>query len=176
MSETIQGEAHRRGRTWMTHLAKHGVYAHGRTLRATEANAAQALELVGVSTKVTLIPVTPELETLRAADDAREQALRAAVHALALRRTTRRDIAPGNTGNGLAGETDPRRADEEGRLTASCGISPEHRGHRMTHVRPYGFLRPAAQGSWNLHAFPSDPQVHRGVRTSDAPTVAVPST
>lgn len=93
MSETIEGQAHRRGRAWVTRLAEHGVYAHGRTLRATEANVAQGLELVGVSAEVTLIPVTPELETLRAADDAREQALRAAVHALALRRTTRRDIA-----------------------------------------------------------------------------------
>lgn len=93
MSETIEGQTHRRGRAWVTHLAEHGVYAQGRTLRATEANAAQGLELIGVSTEVTLIPMTPELETLRAADEAREQALRAAVHALALRRTTRRDIA-----------------------------------------------------------------------------------
>lgn len=93
MSETVEGQTHRRGRTWVTHLAEHGVYAHGRTLRATEANAVEGLELVGVRAEVTLISVTPELEALRAADDAREQALRAAVHALALRRTTRRDIA-----------------------------------------------------------------------------------
>ncbi|MEV7870118.1 hypothetical protein AB0P17_29420 [Streptomyces sp. NPDC088124] len=93
MSETVMGRAHRRGRTWVTRLAEHGVYAHGWTLRATEANAVEGLELVGVKAEVTLIPVTPELETLRAADDAREQALRAAVHALALRHTTRRDIA-----------------------------------------------------------------------------------
>lgn len=93
MSETVEGQTHRRGRAWVTHLAEHGVYAHGRTLKRTEANATQGLELIGVSAEVTLIPVTPELETLRAADDAREQALRAAVHALALRRTTRRDIA-----------------------------------------------------------------------------------
>ncbi|MDW6058077.1 hypothetical protein SAZ11_08240 [Streptomyces sp. FXJ1.4098] len=93
MSETIEGQAHRRGRTWVTYLAEHGVYAHGRTLSATEANAVEGLELVGVRAEVTLIPVTPELEMLRAADDAREQALRAAVHSLALRRTTRQDIA-----------------------------------------------------------------------------------
>lgn len=93
MSEIIEGQTHRRGRAWVTLLAEHGVYAHGRTLRATEANAAQGLELVGVSAEVTLLPVTPELETLRAADAAREQALRAAVYALALRRTTRCDIA-----------------------------------------------------------------------------------
>ncbi|MBL1115443.1 hypothetical protein JK364_24025 [Streptomyces sp. 110] len=93
MSEIIMGQAHRRGRTWVTYLAEHGVYAHGRTLRATEANAVEGLELVGVRAEVTLTAVTPELETLRAADDAREQALRAAVHSLALRRTTRGDIA-----------------------------------------------------------------------------------
>ncbi|WP_433855175.1 hypothetical protein [Streptomyces kronopolitis] len=93
MSEIIMGQAHRRGRTWVTHLAEHGVYADGRTLRATEANAVEGLELVGVRAEVTVTPVTPELETLRAADDAREQALRAAVHSLALRRTTRHDIA-----------------------------------------------------------------------------------
>lgn len=43
----------------------------------------------------------------------------------------------------------------------------------MTHVRPYGFLRPSAQGSWNLHVFPFDPEVHRVVRTSEAPAVVV---
>ncbi|MFE0134487.1 hypothetical protein ACFWY6_23435 [Streptomyces sp. NPDC059037] len=93
MSEIIMGQAHRRGRTWVAYLAEHGVYAHGRTLRAAEANAVEGLELVGVRAAVTLTPVTPELETLRAADDTRQQALRAAVHSLALRRTTRRDIA-----------------------------------------------------------------------------------
>lgn len=71
------GQAHRRGRAWVTHLAEHGVYAHGRTLRATEANAVEGLELAGVRAEVTLTPVTPELEMFRAADDAREQALRA---------------------------------------------------------------------------------------------------
>lgn len=45
----------------------------------------------------------------------------------------------------------------------------------MTHVRPYGFLRPAAQGSWSLRVFPFDPEVHRVVRTSEAPAVVVPS-
>jgi hypothetical protein len=92
VSETVEGRAHRRGRTWVTHLAEHGVYARGRTLRTTETNAVEGLELVGVSAEVTLTPLTPELEALRSADDAREQALRATVHALALRRTTRRDI------------------------------------------------------------------------------------
>ncbi|MFI1408813.1 hypothetical protein ACH4Y0_02570 [Streptomyces sp. NPDC020707] len=46
----------------------------------------------------------------------------------------------------------------------------------MTHVHPYGFLRLAAHGSWNLRAFPFDPEVHHVVRTSEAPAVVVPST
>lgn len=87
------GHAHRRGRTWVTYLVEHSVYAHGRTLKATEANAVEGLALVGVRAAVTLTPVTPELEMLRAADDTRQQALRAAVYSLALRRTTLRDIA-----------------------------------------------------------------------------------
>ncbi|MFF1717306.1 hypothetical protein [Streptomyces sp. NPDC058268] len=91
--ETIECQASRRGRTWVTHIREHGVYGHGRTLKATHDSTAQGLELVGVSAKVSIVPVTPELEELRAAEDAYETALGKAVSALALRRTTLRDIA-----------------------------------------------------------------------------------
>ncbi|MEW2434293.1 hypothetical protein AB0952_08930 [Streptomyces caniferus] len=93
MSETIECQANRRGRTWVVHLPEHGVYGHGRTLKAVGENVTKGLALVGVTAGVTITPVTPELEKLRALKDAYTLALSEAVTALALRRTTLRDIA-----------------------------------------------------------------------------------
>lgn len=45
----------------------------------------------------------------------------------------------------------------------------------MTHPYPNGFLRPAVQAFRDLHVLPFDPQIHRAVRTSEAPAVVVPS-
>lgn len=44
----------------------------------------------------------------------------------------------------------------------------------MTHGRSYGFLRPAAQGPWNLRVFPFAPEVHRVIWASEAPALVVP--
>lgn len=44
----------------------------------------------------------------------------------------------------------------------------------MTHGYPYGFPRPAAQGSWNLRVFPLLPEGRCVVRASEAPVVVVP--
>ncbi|MYX26841.1 hypothetical protein GTY75_09190 [Streptomyces sp. SID8381] len=93
MSESITCRASRRGRVWVVRVPEHGVYGHGRTLKAAGENIKQGLALAGVTAEVVIIPVTPELEKLRAADDARAKALREAVAALALRRTSLRDIA-----------------------------------------------------------------------------------
>ncbi|MGW3311475.1 hypothetical protein ACWDG9_33385 [Streptomyces sp. NPDC001073] len=93
MSTTITCRANRRGRTWVVHVPEHGVYAHGRTLKATRENTRQGLALVGVTTEVAITPVTPELEKLRSVEDAYMTALSEAVGALALRRTTLSDIA-----------------------------------------------------------------------------------
>lgn len=90
---TIACQAVRRGRAWTVHVPEHGVYAHGRTLRAAQASTAAGLALVGVTAPVSLAAVSPELAALRDADAAREGALRDAVAALALRRATLRDIA-----------------------------------------------------------------------------------
>lgn len=51
------------------------------------------LAAVGVRAEVKIIPVTPELETLRGTKDAHAAAEAEAVKALALRRATLRDIA-----------------------------------------------------------------------------------
>ncbi|MFJ1742502.1 hypothetical protein ACIOG4_27985 [Streptomyces microflavus] len=93
MSETITCDATRRGRTWVTHVARHGVYGQGRTLKAVRADTEQGLALVGVTAEVEITPTTPELEQLRSAEAARTEALTAAVLALSLRRVSLRDIA-----------------------------------------------------------------------------------
>ncbi|MDW4912549.1 hypothetical protein [Streptomyces californicus] len=93
MSDVIECQASRRGRLWVAHLPEHGVYGSGRTLRLVRASVENGLALVGVTTEAKIIPVTPELETLRAAEDARTTALANAVEALALRRTSLSDIA-----------------------------------------------------------------------------------
>jgi hypothetical protein len=69
------------------------VYGHGRTLKAAARNTTEALALVGVTAEVVLLAVTPELEKLRAAEDAYTTALKQAAAALALRRTSLSDIA-----------------------------------------------------------------------------------
>ncbi|MFD9871726.1 hypothetical protein ACFXI8_26920 [Streptomyces niveus] len=91
--ETIECRASRLGRTWTVYVPKHGVYGHGGTLKAVGESTARGLELVGVTAEVVIIPVTPELERLRSADEVRTTALSEAIAALALRRTTKRDIA-----------------------------------------------------------------------------------
>ncbi|MFF2618553.1 hypothetical protein [Kitasatospora sp. NPDC058046] len=93
MSVVIKCLVTRRGREWVTHVAEHGVYGHGRTLKKLSEDVLAGLELVGVAAEIELIAVTPELEKLRAVEETREAALRDAVTALALRRATLRDIA-----------------------------------------------------------------------------------
>lgn len=93
MSETIACRASRHGRTWVAHVPEYGVYGHGRNLKAVRENTVQGLALVGVTAEVTITPATPELEKLRSIKDAYTTALSEAAAALALRRTTLRDIA-----------------------------------------------------------------------------------
>lgn len=93
MSETIHCPAARHGQTWVVHIPEHGVYGHGRTLIAAQENTRQGLELVGVTADLVITPMTPELENLRSAETTYSTALTEAVAALALRRTTVRDIA-----------------------------------------------------------------------------------
>ncbi|HWU05358.1 MAG TPA: hypothetical protein VN520_02965 [Streptomyces sp.] len=93
MSEVIECRASRRGRLWVAHEPEHGVYGSGRTLRLVRVSVENGLALVGVNAEVQIIPVTPELEELRDAEDARMTALAKAVEALVLRRTSLSDIA-----------------------------------------------------------------------------------
>ncbi|QNJ42016.1 hypothetical protein [Streptomyces buecherae] len=94
MSEVIKCRAARRGRAWYVDVpGLVGVYGHGRTLKRAQESIEAALTLVGESTEVALIPTSAELDALRAAEEAYETALREAVKALALRQTTRTDIA-----------------------------------------------------------------------------------
>ncbi|KOT51156.1 MULTISPECIES: hypothetical protein [Streptomyces] len=93
MSETIECRADRRGRGWTTRVPEYGVYGHGRTLKALRKDVEEGLALLDVTAEVTIVPTTPELEQLRAAEDARTAALAEAVRALALRRATLGDIA-----------------------------------------------------------------------------------
>lgn len=93
MSETIECQARLRGGTWVVSVPEHGVYGHGRTLKAARKNTAEGLALVGVTAEVTITPVTPELQKLRSVEHAYTTALAQAVAALALRRTSMSDIA-----------------------------------------------------------------------------------
>ncbi|WP_331759392.1 hypothetical protein [Streptomyces anulatus] len=93
MSGVIECQASRRGRLWVAHEREHGVYGSGRTLRLVRASVESGLALVGVTAEVKIIPVTPELEKLRDAEETRATALAKAVESLALRRTSLSDIA-----------------------------------------------------------------------------------
>ncbi|MFI1884867.1 hypothetical protein [Streptomyces jumonjinensis] len=124
MSETIECRASRRGRTWVVFVAEHGVYGHGRTLKAARENTEQGLALAGVTAEVTITPVTPELEKLRSAEDTYMATLNEAVAALALRRAPLSDIA-------LATRTSTRRVKLllTERLTSSSDLNPVEDSH-----------------------------------------------
>lgn len=91
--ETIECQASRRGRLWVVYIPEHGVYGHGRTLKAARESIREGLSLVSVTAEVAITPVTPELENLRSAEEAYAQALARAVAALTLQRTPVTDIA-----------------------------------------------------------------------------------
>ena len=93
MSQAIECQVVRLGRTWVVSSTEHGVYGHGRTLRAARDNIVQGLALLGVTGEIEMILMTPELERLRCAREAYTAALKEAVIALALRQTSLTDIA-----------------------------------------------------------------------------------
>ncbi|MFE7115569.1 hypothetical protein ACFU99_09120 [Streptomyces sp. NPDC057654] len=92
-AKAIESRATRHADTWVASVPQHGVYGHGRTLRALHSNLAQGLALVGVTTEITLVPISPELERLRRAEAAYEAALADAVTTLTAHGGTPRDIA-----------------------------------------------------------------------------------
>lgn len=93
MSDSVECEAHRLGGSWVGHVAAHGVYGNGRTLKAMRDSIQDGLAHIGVTTQVTVVAVTPELATLRSAEDTYTAALRAAVQTLAQGSATLGDIA-----------------------------------------------------------------------------------
>ncbi|NEA15449.1 hypothetical protein [Streptomyces halstedii] len=93
MTEIITCEATRHGRTWVAHVPAHDVYGSGRTLGIVREDVREGLAAFGVTGEVEITPVMPELEALRSAEAAYEQALAAAVTALRLRKAPLRDIA-----------------------------------------------------------------------------------
>jgi DNA-directed RNA polymerase specialized sigma24 family protein len=93
MSQTIECQAVRRDRTWVVCSIEHGVYGHGRTLKLARDSIVQGLALLGVAGDVELVADSPELDRFRRAQEAYEAALKEAVRALALRRTSLSDIA-----------------------------------------------------------------------------------
>lgn len=93
MNQSIECRAHRHGQAWVAHVPEHGVYGHGRTLKAVRDSIADGLAHIGVTAEVTVIAVTPELEHLRSVEDTYTTALREAVATLALHSTTLGDIA-----------------------------------------------------------------------------------
>ncbi|MFD9190308.1 hypothetical protein ACFWCA_19020 [Streptomyces phaeochromogenes] len=92
-AKSIECRATRPSDMWVAGVPQHGVYGHGRTLRVLRSNLIQGLALIGVTTEITLVPVSPELERLRRAEAAYEAALSDAVAALAAHGGTPRDIA-----------------------------------------------------------------------------------
>ncbi|MFD7860387.1 hypothetical protein ACFV6B_39950 [Streptomyces microflavus] len=164
MSKIIECRASRRGQTWVAHVADHGVYGSGRTLRLVRASVEDGLALAGLTSKVEIVPVTPELERLRAADDARAVALIEAVKALALRRATLRDIAEATgepmayvkrllAGGATAPDAQAAEASEECTCVLTCAEDPKTScslsGQR--HVHPAIPDRPGAYGPCPEH-------------------------
>lgn len=146
MSEKIiECRAVRRGRGWAVHAAEYGVYGHGSTLKRAGASVEKGLALIGITAEVRLVAVSPELEELRAADDARAAALVEAVKALSLRRAAMGDIAiatctprskikailaslkaaspPDSTAAGSP-EPEPEPADDECTCVVNCAEDP----------------------------------------------------
>lgn len=93
MSRPISCEARQDGEDWLACVPKHGVYGRGRTLKALQDDLTQGLALIGVTAKVTLTPVSPELQRLRAAKASYESALGRAIVALAAGQATVADTA-----------------------------------------------------------------------------------
>ncbi len=93
MSRTVKCEATRCDRVWVARIPRYGVYGHGPTLRALRESLERALALIGVNVQVAVTPVIPELEPLRAAQDAYTAALRRTVRALARQQMSVNDIA-----------------------------------------------------------------------------------
>ncbi|MFJ2745275.1 hypothetical protein ACIO3O_37085 [Streptomyces sp. NPDC087440] len=93
MSEQVEGAASRRDRKWVVHVAQHGVYGHGGTLKAARQDTMEGLGLAGVRGDLVLRVAMPEVQQLRDAEDARALALREVVAALIRCRTTVGDIA-----------------------------------------------------------------------------------
>ncbi|WP_028478802.1 hypothetical protein [Nocardia sp. CNY236] len=114
MSENINCQATRRGRNWDAHVPEYGAFASGRTLKQLRKNIEGALALAGVTAEITITPTSPELETLRTSKDTYTAALRETVATLALRSTTKTDIAlateikPGQV-KALLAEPEPHR-------------------------------------------------------------------
>jgi hypothetical protein len=90
---TIECRATRHADTWVANIPQYGVYGQGRTLRTLHSNLTQGLALVGVTTEIRLVAVSPKLERLRCAEAAYETALSDAVTTLAAAGATPRDIA-----------------------------------------------------------------------------------
>ncbi|MFD3970131.1 hypothetical protein [Streptomyces cyaneofuscatus] len=164
MSEVIKCRTTRRGRTWVAHAAEHGVYGSGTSLRLARASVEEGLALAGLTGEVELVPVTPELERLRAADNARTAALIEAVKALALRRATLRDIAEATSepmayvkrllaGGATAPGAQAAAASEECSCVLTCAEDPKTScslsGQR--HVHPAISDRPGAYGPCPEH-------------------------
>jgi hypothetical protein len=91
--KTIECRASRNSEMWVACIPEHGVYGYGRTLRALQDNLTQGLALAGVTTAITITPVSPELLRLRRAKDAYETALADAVTTLTAHGSTARDVA-----------------------------------------------------------------------------------
>ncbi|MFD9052439.1 hypothetical protein [Streptomyces zaomyceticus] len=143
--EIIECRAVRRGRGWAVHAAEYGVYGHGSTLKRACASVEQGLALIGITAPVRLVAVSPELEELRAADEARTAALVEAVKALSLRRATMGDIAiatdtprrqvkailaslkataPADSADAGSPEPEPEPADGECTCVVNCAEDP----------------------------------------------------
>jgi hypothetical protein len=89
----IECQASRDSEMWVAGIPRHGVYGYGHTLRALRDNLIQGLALVGVTTSITIVPVSPELLRLRRAEAAYEAALTDAVTALTAHGSTAGDVA-----------------------------------------------------------------------------------
>lgn len=164
MSEVIECQATRRGRTWVAHASEHGVYGSGPTLRLVRASIEEGLALVGVTTEVKITPVMPELERLRATKDAHAAAEEAAVKALAARRAPVRDITDATgvpvrrvkqllAGSATAPDAQPAEAPEECACVLTCAEDPKTScslsGQR--HVHPAIPDRPGVYGPCPEH-------------------------
>ncbi|WP_207126843.1 recombinase family protein [Actinocatenispora comari] len=90
---TIECQATRRDTLWIARDAHRRLYGHGKALKSARDAIIEGLAFLGLNADVNIVATGPQMQQLRAIEDAYTTALRDAVTVLARQRATVQDIA-----------------------------------------------------------------------------------